>query len=80
MYTYGRDRSEKSKSLYFPDRAVEDKDTMLNLLLDIDCNLSKFICMLMPQVITLSRQILAKRHHYKKYNWKLTIELKEEYK
>jgi hypothetical protein len=66
------DRTEQSKSLYFPEELIDEKNDMLNSLLDIDCNLSRFICMLMPQIIEESRQVLRQGLNYRQVYWSLT--------
>jgi hypothetical protein len=65
------DRTEQSKSLYFPEDRIDEKNEMLNLLLDIDCNLSKFICMLMPQIIRECKKLKENKLHYKHVVWML---------
>jgi len=72
-------RTETSKSIYIPEAKIAEKNNAVDLLMDVSCNLSRFICMLFPQVIMLCTKVKAKKHHWKMYKWTLSIELKEEY-
>ena len=70
------DREGKYVALYFPEEMMEEKEKTYFALLDINCNFSKLIQVLLPQIKEIALAMFKRGENYLEYEWKLTVKLK----
>ncbi len=71
------DNEEQYTTIYFPVQMLKDKGRLLNVLLDIDGNLSRFVQEVMSDVILAAEHIKDREKFFKDYDWQVVAILKE---
>lgn len=71
------DRERQSVSLYFSEEVLDEKDLMVDLLLDIDCNMSRLLTVLMSEVIKAAMKVKDRGLNYRNYEWRITVKRKK---
>lgn len=69
-------KEEQYMALYFPEDMLEEKTKAYNLLLDIDCNFSRLIQQLLPEIIRVAGDIEALEESFRDYEWQLCVKKK----
>jgi hypothetical protein len=72
----GFNKEAQYTAVYFPHNMIEAKDEFLFGLEDIDCNISKIVRELMPDIVKNIKKIKDAGQTYRHYNWKVTTSKK----
>lgn len=69
-------KDEQYTAIYFKQEQLADKQEAYFSMLDIDCNWSKLIQVLLADIIRICKEIKAKGKNFRHYNFKLVAEEK----
>ncbi len=65
------DKEKQYHMLYFPIDMAEDAEEAYNLSLDIDCNFSKIVQLLLKDITNICARIIKRKKNWRHYTWHL---------
>ena len=71
------DKEKQYDALYFPLDMVEEKKKAYWALLDIDCNFSKLLRLLLTSIKLIADKIKKAEKNYRHYDWEIVIKEKK---